>query len=72
MLFLGLGPQKEFDEESVCESLPSFTNPKHLPEEGESRDSFLELISIFTSTVSFLFTTLGRFANEGELMLHDL
>ena len=72
MLFLGLGPQKEFDEESLCDNLPFFTSPKHLPEEGESRDSSLEFISIFTSIVSFRFTTLGRFANEGELMLHGL
>ena len=62
ILFLGLGPQREFDEELVGDNLLSFINPKHLTDEGELRDSFLDCISIFTSTTSFLLTILGLFS----------
>ena len=70
MLFLGLGPQSEYDEELVCDDPLFFIKSKHLTKEGDSATSFLVFISILTfATTSFLFTILGRCSNEGALIL---
>ena len=72
ILFLGLGPQSEFDDELVWDRPLSFINPKHLILEGDSSPSLPLFISIFTFvTTSFLFTILGRFSNEGEFVAVD-